>query len=131
MSRQTTLQSLRITFDLEPAPALRYLQGSEQREAPMEGQRTTPPGITNARGYGREHQRLRAKWEPMVDAGVATCARCGELIAPGTPWDLGHDDHDRSRYTGLNTRSATGQRPDTGRRSKMATRKPQYVNPDW
>jgi hypothetical protein len=28
------------------------------------------------------------------------CARCGERIEPGEPWDLGHDDVDRSRYTG-------------------------------
>ena len=26
----------------------------------------------------------------MVEAGMARCARCGELIEPGTPWDLGH-----------------------------------------
>jgi len=36
----------------------------------------------------------------MVSAGLATCARCGERIIPGEPWDLGHDDFDRSRYSG-------------------------------
>jgi hypothetical protein len=35
-----------------------------------------------------------------VAAGVVPCARCGELIGPGAPWDLGHLDGDRSRYAG-------------------------------
>jgi hypothetical protein len=37
---------------------------------------------------------------PFVAAGLATCARCGEPIEAGAPWDLGHDDYDRSRYSG-------------------------------
>ena len=36
----------------------------------------------------------------MVLAGRVQCARCGELIRPGEPWDLGHVDGDRSRYAG-------------------------------
>jgi hypothetical protein len=38
--------------------------------------------------------------EPSVRAGLAVCARCGERIEPDEPFDLGHDDLDRSRYTG-------------------------------
>lgn len=37
---------------------------------------------------------------PIVATGTARCARCGEFIGPGERWDLGHDDHDRSRYSG-------------------------------
>jgi hypothetical protein len=37
---------------------------------------------------------------PLVEAGLARCARCGELIKPGEPWDLGHNDHDRGVYSG-------------------------------
>ena len=28
------------------------------------------------------------------------CARCGHPIEPGTPWDLGHVDGDKTRYQG-------------------------------
>jgi hypothetical protein len=54
---------------------------------------------TVARGYGGTHQRTRASWEPIVATGRVTCPRCGELIRPGSPWDLGHSD-DRTRYSG-------------------------------
>jgi hypothetical protein len=37
----------------------------------------------------------------MVEAGIARCARCGELIARGEPWDLGHiDGTERMVYSG-------------------------------
>jgi hypothetical protein len=52
------------------------------------------------RGYGPAHQQLRREWAPRVEAGGVNCTRCGILIVPGTAWDLGHDDNDRSRYTG-------------------------------
>jgi hypothetical protein len=35
-----------------------------------------------------------------VLAGGVNCARCGEPIIPGQPWDLGHVDGDKSRYSG-------------------------------
>lgn len=57
-------------------------------------------GSTNARGYGYHHKKIRKHWEPIVQAGRATCWRCGEPIAPDSPWDLGHDDNDRTRYRG-------------------------------
>lgn len=55
---------------------------------------------TNARGYGQRHQRLRARWAKVVARGGVLCARCGRVIRPGEPWDLGHDDRDRAVYAG-------------------------------
>jgi hypothetical protein len=57
------------------------------------------PGTT-ARGYGAEHQKLRRRLAPQVEAGLVNCWRCGDPIRPGEAWDLGHDDHDRRRYRG-------------------------------
>ena len=57
-------------------------------------------GTTSQRGYGRGHRALKKHLEPVVAAGLARCWRCGEPIDKDEPWDLGHDDHDRSRYRG-------------------------------
>jgi hypothetical protein len=35
------------------------------------------------------HQRVRRQWAPVVVEDNAYCVRCGRLIVPGTPWDLG------------------------------------------
>jgi hypothetical protein len=73
-------------------------------------------GLTTAqRGYGRPHQATRAAYAELVAAGGARCARCGEPIGPGEPWDLGHVDGDRSRYSGPEhrrcNRATSGRRP--------------------
>lgn len=56
-------------------------------------------GTTTARGYGARHRNLRAQWAPQVATGAVPCWRCGDLITPGTAWDLGHTD-DRTGYGG-------------------------------
>lgn len=62
--------------------------------------RTRVQAKTDRRGYGWQHQQLRAKLKRTVDAGHAVCWRCSRPIIPGTPWHLGHDDHDRRLYRG-------------------------------
>jgi hypothetical protein len=71
-------------------------------------QRRRPLASREARGYGPPHRKLRAQWAPRVAAGHVAChaAICLEvrdgrsrMIAPGTPWHLGHTP-DRSGWTG-------------------------------
>ena len=53
------------------------------------------------RKYGtRAHVRARHQARALVDAGLAKCARCGELIEPGEPVDVGHDDRYPWLYSG-------------------------------
>ena len=56
--------------------------------------------MADSQRYGYQHQKLRKQVEPSVRAGKATCWRCQERIDPGTDWDLGHDDDDRTKYRG-------------------------------
>ena len=82
-------------------PGSRYCARCRELARLRRGRRDTRerPDAT-ARGYGTEHRRLRKAWAARVDAGEVTCARCGRWIAPGSAWDLDHDDQDRSVYLG-------------------------------
>lgn len=73
---------------------------------------------TSSRGYGSHHQRLRKALKAKVAAGLVACARCGQTIRPGEPWDLGHDDYDRRRYTG--PEHARCNRATAGRRQRVS-----------
>ena len=75
-------------------------KGSDTRCPEHRQQRERARGTRQERGYDAGHDRLRAEWEPRVATGTVVCWRCGRLIKPGTPWDLGHDDVDRTRYRG-------------------------------
>lgn len=57
-------------------------------------------GTRQERGYDSAHLKLRREWEPRVATGTVKCWRCGRLIPAGVPWDLGHDDTDRTAYRG-------------------------------
>jgi hypothetical protein len=58
--------------------------------------------------YPWAHQQERRRLEPAVATGTVRCARAAlgqclmpsPLIHPGQPWDLGHPDHDRTRWSG-------------------------------
>lgn len=53
-------------------------------------------GTRQQRGYDAAHEADRRGWTPAVAAGHVACWRCGDPIQPGEPWDLGHDDRDRT-----------------------------------
>lgn len=55
---------------------------------------------TTDHGYGAEHEKRRKREAELVEAGQAICWRCNNPILPNTPWDLGHDDNDRTQYMG-------------------------------
>lgn len=58
---------------------------------------------TSARGYGAVHQSVRRQLSPLVASGAVRCARCGQPILAGEPWDLGHSA-DRTHYRGAEHR---------------------------
>jgi hypothetical protein len=81
-------------------PCLTCGRPSEGSYCEQHRRERTHATTTAQRGYGAEHQRLRKQWTPLVERGTETCWRCGQLIPPGTPWDLGHQDSDRDVYAG-------------------------------
>src|SRR4051812_42234608 len=54
---------------------------------------------TSERGYGREHQKVRAQWRMVVESGDADCCLCGLPIDPREQWHLDHTP-DRDGYRG-------------------------------
>jgi hypothetical protein len=74
--------------------AVRYC---DQHAVTYEQQR----GSRQARGYGMTHDRLRRSWaRRLADGELVFCWRCGHRVFADSAWDLGHDDHDRSRHRG-------------------------------
>jgi hypothetical protein len=59
---------------------------------------TQPKASTKARGYGAEHQRLRAKLLPS--AYGQPCTRCGKPMLPGQALHFDHTE-DRTGYLGF------------------------------
>lgn len=57
-------------------------------------------GNSTQRGYGYSFQQQRKQAKAEVDAGLVNCWRCGQWIHPDDPWDLGHDDYDRTIIRG-------------------------------
>jgi len=75
-------------------------------------------GTLKEQGYGADHFRRRKALIPLVATGQVQCARCFEFIAPGEPWDLGHDDVDRTRYSGPEHRRCN--RATAGRQKRFS-----------
>lgn len=86
-------------------------------QATKNRERDQQRGTTTQRGYGTAHRKLREQVRPQVEAGHATCWRCGDPINPREPWDLGHDDQDRTQYRGpehVRCNRATNRAPTAG-----------------
>ena len=64
--------------------------------------RATAYDPVEAKRYGSAYKKVRDLWKIKVDRGEVWCSRptCGKWIAPGAPWDLGHDDDDPSVIRG-------------------------------
>lgn len=77
------------------------------------------------RGYGREHAAKRRWYKTnVVDKGEGYCWRCGVWLDPAEPWDLGHDDNDRSIYRGPECRPCNrGTAAVRGNQARPAGRK--------
>lgn len=76
--------------------------------------------------YGHHHRELRRVMAERVEAGGVRCARCGQPIEPGTPWDLGHAD-DGQGYRGAEHRECNRatygrERPGTGEPERQPDR---------
>jgi hypothetical protein len=68
-------------------------------------------GTTVQRGYGIAHRTERKRWQARIEhEGPVQCAcqghcgkhggQCPTMINSETVWDLGHDDHDRTKWVG-------------------------------
>jgi len=89
-----------------------------RRERERERRRIRAPAA--ARGYGAEHRLLRKRLQALVATGEVVCARCGLPIHPDEPWDLGHDDFDRTIYSGPEHRACN--RATAARRRRRTSR---------
>jgi hypothetical protein len=83
------------------------------------------------RTYGRAHRDLRARVNAIVQAGQATCWRCRNPIEPGSAWDLGHDDHDRTHYRGPEHQACNRRAGAEKRNQQAAGQRPPTVRAWW
>ena len=87
-----------------------------------------PVKRTLANGYGQAHKRLRKHWDALVKQGGVCCTRCRLPIQPDEPWDLDHDDIDRTQYRGPSHRKCNR----ATRTHKAQRRRKRIVRqPDW
>lgn len=96
-------------------------------------------GTTTQRGYDWAHWQERQRLKPQVAAGGVRCARAdlgqcampNPLILPGQPWDLGHPDHDRTRWSGPEHRRCNrAAAARIGNRTRAASRRRSQL-PQW
>ena len=72
------------------------------------------------RKYGvMAHRRVRYELREVVASGTARCARCGELIEPGSKWDVGHDDYHPQYISGPEHASCNRGAPHRNNTSRV------------
>jgi hypothetical protein len=118
-----------------PVSARRRLTRSQTVSPPDAQKSQRGKAKTSLRGYGTRHQKRRSAIAPTVATGTVRCARgaecffadeladgrkIGGFILPGQKWDLGHDDHDRTVYTGPEHRRCN--RATAGRHKRRSRR---------
>lgn len=73
----------------------------DAKQGPWQRRTFTPAARERQRQYrSPEHRAERCRVLAIVESGEAFCWRCGQHIAPGEPFHLGHDDDDRRIYRG-------------------------------
>lgn len=83
---------------------------------PAATQQRNARGNTTARGYGSEHQALRAQLLEQFEPGQL-CARCSKPISSKDDADLGHADGQQG-YRGLEHSSCNRGAPSRARRRR-------------
>ena len=87
--------------------------------------RTNPSPTAPRIGLRQAHQKLRARWAPLVATGMVRCAIGGELLKPGTKWHLAHADHPDAHRLGLYAGPACARHNNgTNRRQLRSSPKP-------
>jgi hypothetical protein len=76
----------------EPGCETHFKPRTSRNRFCLRHRKTGPVDPSHYRKYGPGHRALRARFERVVAAGEAVCARCGDPIAPTDLWDLGHVD---------------------------------------
>ena len=74
-----------------------------------------------SRPIPQAHRAKRKALAPAVAAGLYNCARCGERIEPGEPWDLGHSMAMVFATPALSIDAATVRRPATARSARCSS----------
>jgi len=90
----------------------------------MPGFRQTNQASTTARGYGTQHQKLRAKAIRELRDGISCCHFCGRPMWRRQRLALDHTD-DRTGYRGL-THWACNQR-DGARKGAVAANRRRWI----
>ena len=120
-------RAARLRSPKQKPKTLDQIRRARERERLRKRTRPTP----KERGYGAEFTRERKRVAKIVNGGRGICTRCGGPIlvinGEAEPWDLGHDDIDRSIIRGAEHRACnrgTAAHTAARRRGKRREQEP-------